>query len=110
MRHDLRDSQRSLDWEEALDDLKTIKLDGRLDYSVAEKIYGEFLAALGQPIAIDAGNVTFVGALAHQVLLSAQKTWDAAGISFVVTAASKEFGDCLDTLGSPKGLLDPVQS
>lgn len=93
-----------------MDDVKIIELDGRLDYSAAEKIYGEFIAALGQPIAIDADNVKFVGALAHQVLLSAKKTWDAADKSFAVTAASKEFDGYLDILGSPKGVLGPVQS
>ena len=52
-----------------------IVLEPKLDMSAAEALLDSFGSAEGQDVTIDASQVTHLGVLAMQVILSAQKTF-----------------------------------
>ena len=59
--------------------LATLMLPKVLDAPAAEPLVEALLALRGQPLLLDAQEVTRVGGLGLQVLLSARSTWEADG-------------------------------
>lgn len=70
-----------------------------LDTSAAATILKEFKARRGRSIEIDAGQVQRVGALALQVLVSAELTWAKDGMAIALTNPTKELMSALELVG-----------
>ena len=79
---------------------QTLRLPEMLDITAAQPLAGEFLAARGADLTIDASSVQRLGGLCLQVLLSAQATWAAEGHSFEVAAPSPELIEGLALFGA----------
>ncbi|WP_380051947.1 STAS domain-containing protein [Falsihalocynthiibacter sp. SS001] len=72
-----------------------VQLQGRLGLPEAEPLAQRLRAARGDDVAVDAAQVTHLGVLCQQVLLSAAAEWHAAGRSFKIVNPSD---DCVDHL------------
>ena len=71
----------------------------RLDTSAAAALFSSLLAVRGRPIDIDASGVETIGALACEVLVSAQRQWAADGMTIRITCPSPAFLSVIATLG-----------
>jgi len=76
-----------------------LKLPEALDLKAAAPLAAEFLALRGRPVQVDGRQVTRVGGLCLQVLLSAAKTWKADESRFSIVSPSSELIDGLLRLG-----------
>lgn len=85
---------------------RILTLPDRLDTAACEPLYAEFMAARGVPLQLDAGNVTFVGGLALQLLLSAEAEWAEEGQPFAVVRPSDGFSSGLALLGVPETIFE----
>lgn len=79
-------------------DLATLDLPARLDFGSARDLHAGLMARRGLALAVDGSAVTFCGALAAQVLISASRETTAAGETFVLRA-SPALHDDLSRLG-----------
>ncbi|ABD55760.1 CheX protein [Jannaschia sp. CCS1] len=77
----------------------TYKLPGHLDSAVAAPLASELTDRCGQPICIDAGEVTFVGTLPLQILVAARKQWAEDEQSFQIAPLSQAFVASVEGLG-----------
>jgi chemotaxis protein CheX len=70
-----------------------------LDLKAAAPLAAEFLALRGMPVYVDAAQVTRLGGLCLQVLLSAAKTWNLDENPFTLVSPSADFMEGLSRLG-----------
>jgi chemotaxis protein CheX len=78
-----------------------LELPRRLDCQATGILHETLLARRGEPVTVDAGAVTFLGAIALQLMVSAQAQWRSDGIAFRITPQSRGFTDGVAALGLP---------
>ena len=78
-----------------------------LDLQAAEPLRAELMALRGRPMIIDASQVTRLGGLCLQVLMSARKIWVEDGLSLRVDQPSSGFSDQLAAFGNPELQYEP---
>ncbi|MBW3097396.1 STAS domain-containing protein [Pseudohoeflea coraliihabitans] len=76
-----------------------LKLPAILDLNAASRLHEQVLALQDKDVAIDASEVSRVGAQCVQVLLSAAASWRAADRQFTVKHSSEIFAKTLTVLG-----------
>ena len=76
-----------------------VKLGPRLDTAQAGAIATNLLEHAGQDLALDASDVTHIGAMGVQVLRAAAKSWHASGHALSITGLSTDCVDQLQLLG-----------
>ncbi|MBD3787929.1 MAG: STAS domain-containing protein [Sphingomonadales bacterium] len=84
-----------------------LPLPPRLDLSQVGALTNAIRARAGAGLVLDAGEVTHLGGLGLQVLLSAAQSWRAAGQSLSINPRSEAFDEALTLFGVG---LDAVQS
>ena len=77
----------------------SLELPQRLDYEATGTLHKTLSDRRGKPVTVDAGAVTHLGAIALQLLVSAQTQWRFDDIVFLVTPQSKGFTDGVVALG-----------
>ena len=77
----------------------TVKLATRLDLTSVQPLASEITGCAGADLVVDAGQVEHLGALAAQVLVAANRQWQAHGNRLVVDPRSPAFEDALATMG-----------
>lgn len=77
----------------------TVCLPQHLDISVCQDLTEQLLSLRNTKVCVSAAEVSFVGALALQLLLSARLLWQNDGHSFRVIDPSNAFCDGLALLG-----------
>lgn len=75
------------------------KLSSCLDSQAAEQLGAALTQKRGEPLTIDAAEVSFLGALALQLLIAARRQWLEDGLSFDIAGVSDEFLDGVRLLG-----------
>lgn len=80
----------------------SVTLVQRLDSPAADALKHELLAVRGAPILLNAQSVSFCGALAMQLLVSARRQWVEDGESFSIVDPSKDLLEACRLLGVPK--------
>lgn len=76
-----------------------------LDGMATERLASELMRRRGHSLTLDAGQVTFLGALALQLLIAAREQWQADGKPLVISAPSAAFLEGVALLGgSPEAL------
>lgn len=78
-----------------------------LDLQAAEPLRAELMALRGRPLSLDASQVTRVGGLCLQVLMSARKIWVEDGVSLMVDQPSSGFSEQLAAFGEPELHFEP---
>lgn len=73
-----------------------------LDLQAAEPLRAELMALRGRPVTLDASQVTRLGGLCLQVLMSARKMWAEDGHSLTVEQPSSGFSEQLAAFGEPE--------
>ncbi len=76
-----------------------VELQSQLDFQATQALHAQLLSLRGQPVALAAARVSFVGALFAQLLLAAERQWAQDGVAFAVTGASDGFVEGLVRLG-----------
>ncbi len=76
-----------------------VKLGPRLDTAQAGAMAAHLLEHAGQDLALDASEVTHIGAMGLQVLRAAAKSWHASGHALSITGLSTDCVDQLQLLG-----------
>jgi chemotaxis protein CheX len=71
-----------------------------MDRKAARRLASDLLAAKGKPVTLDASHVQRMGGQCLQVLLSAQRSWTADDVPFVIAKPSPLFDQCLRQLGA----------
>lgn len=71
-----------------------------LDSLATERLASELAPRRGHSLALNAGQVTFLGALALQLLIATHRQWKADGKSFEITDPSEAFMDGFALLGA----------
>ena len=71
-----------------------------LNSAAAADLANALLAVRGQPVRVDAGEVTQLGGLCLQVLLSADKTWAADQLPYALSPVSQAFRDQASLYGA----------
>lgn len=87
--------------------LATVGLPPVLDLQAAEPLRAELMALRGRPLTVDASQVTRLGGLCLQVLMSAQKIWAEDGLSLRVDQPSSGFSEQLAAFGNPELQYEP---
>lgn len=82
-------------------------LDPKLDLSKVGALNKSLLAAKGDDLEIDAGQVTLLGALGLQVLIASAKTWRDSGQTLTISPRSEFFDEALELFGVT---VDDLQS
>jgi chemotaxis protein CheX len=82
------------------EDVTTIVLPCVLDLKAVGPLHQTFLSARGTPLDINAAEVTRLGGLGLQLLLSARATWAHDGLAFRVSAPSDDFNTALALFGA----------
>lgn len=90
---------------DATDTPYDIELPDRLDHAACEKLADGFAERRGQAVLIHAGAVTFLGAMAAEILLRAHAEWRASGTGFALRSPSQGFLESLAQLGIPNDVL-----
>jgi len=85
----------------------TVALSPVLDLQAAEPLRAELMSLRGRPMTIDASQVTRLGALCLQVLMSARKIWAEDRVSLTVDQPSLAFSDQLTAFGNPELHCEP---
>ena len=70
-----------------------------LDSTAAGPLLADLQKLRGNPVEVAGGSVSRISALCVQVLLSAEKTWKADGVSFNVSSPSDALREALRILG-----------
>ncbi|MDO8902388.1 MAG: STAS domain-containing protein [Phenylobacterium sp.] len=78
-----------------------------LDLQAAEPLRAELMALRGRPLQVDASQVSRIGGLCLQVLLSARMTWAEDGLPLRVEQASDGFLEQLAAFGGPQINFEP---
>jgi len=78
-----------------------------LDLQAAEPLRAELMALRGRPMALDASQVTRLGGLCLQVLMSARKIWVEDGVCLTVDQPSSGFSEQLAAFGGPELQFQP---
>lgn len=78
-----------------------------LDLQAAEPLRAELMALRGRVLNIDASQVSRLGGLCLQVLLSARKTWVEDGLRLKVEEASDAFNEQWSGFGAPDLCFEP---
>ena len=78
-----------------------------LDLQAAEPLRAELMALRGRPLIIDASQVSRLGGLCLQVLMSARKMWAQDGVSLMVDQPSSAFTEQLTGFGAPELRHEP---
>ena len=78
-----------------------------LDLQAAEPLRAELMALRGRPLIIDASQVSRLGGLCLQVLMSARKMWAQDGVSLMVDQPSSAFSEQLTGFGAPELRYEP---
>ncbi len=78
-----------------------------LDLQAAEPLRAELMALRGRPLSLDASQVTRLGGLCLQVLMSARKIWVEDGVSLMVDQPSSGFSEQLAAFGEPELHFEP---
>lgn len=78
---------------------KTLTLEKVLDLNEASALQKKLLELSGTDVVIDASGVEKTGAICVQVLMSAARTWEAAGKSFTYSEVSETFSKTLQLIG-----------
>lgn len=73
-----------------------------LDLQAAEPLRAELMVLRGRPLSIDASQVSRLGGLCLQVLISARKTWTEDGLPLSVDEPSEAFTEQLASFGDPE--------
>ena len=76
-----------------------VSLAPRLDLPAARPLADAISEHKGNDLKLDAAQVTHVGGLCLQVILSAANTWRAEGHNLHVTPRSEEFDNALNVFG-----------
>lgn len=85
-----------------------LPLPARIDATTAADVYAALIQRAGDPLDLDASEVTGLSTQAIQVLLSAARTWREAGIPLSITAPSEAFIEHLKMVGlSPVDFVSP---
>lgn len=71
----------------------------RLDSSAAPTLVQALLDRCGAPLELVASQVEVIGALAFEVIIAAQKHWQAQNMAFTVTQPSPRFDKACTSLG-----------
>lgn len=79
-----------------------------LDLQAAEPLRAELMALRGRPVSLDASQVTRLGGLCLQVLMSARKIWHEDGLSLMVEQPSSGFTEQLAAFGDPELHFEPA--
>ena len=82
------------------EDVTTVVLPSVLDLKSVGPLHQAFLSARGTPIDVNAADVTRLGGLGLQLLLSARATWANDGLPFRVSAPSDDFNAALALFGA----------
>jgi len=91
---------------EVIDDQRAkFQLPAKLNTAAAENLFEALQAFRGAALNVDAESVTHLGTLCAQVLLSAQKTWDADQQELRISDCSEAFMADLERLGIPAHLF-----
>ena len=78
-----------------------------LDLQAAEPLRAELMALRGRPLHMDASQVSRLGGLCLQVLLSARVSWAEDGLPLRVEQASEGFLEQLAAFGAPQIDFEP---
>jgi len=89
------------------DNVAAVGLTPVLDLQAAEPLRAELMALRGRPLLIDAAQVTRLGGLCLQVLMSARKIWAEDGVSLMVDQPSEAFSEQLASFGAPELQFTP---
>lgn len=84
-----------------------VSLPSILDLQAAEPLRAELLALRGRPLSLDASQVSRLGGLCLQVLMSARKIWVEDGVCLTVDQPSSGFTEQLAAFGSPDLQFEP---
>jgi len=76
-----------------------LELPQRLDHEATGTLHETLHDRRGEPVTVDAGAVTHLGAIALQLLVSAQAQWRLDDNAFHVAPQSKGFTDGVVALG-----------
>jgi chemotaxis protein CheX len=77
-----------------------VRLAETLDLNAAEPLRQALAEQRGRPVVLDGAQVTRLGGLCLQVLISAQKTWAEDGQEFRLEQCSPELAEQLRLLGA----------
>ena len=78
-----------------------------LDLQAAEPLRAELMALRGRPLHMDASQVSRLGGLCLQVLLSARVSWAEDGLPLRIEQASEGFLEQLAAFGAPQIDFEP---
>lgn len=78
-----------------------LKLPSRLDTAACSDLVSDIGACRGAPLTLCAAEVSFLGAMAAEILVAAQREWRAAGSEFAVISPSEAFQRGASLLGIP---------
>jgi len=84
-----------------------VSLSPVLDLQAADPLRAELLALRGRPLRVDASQVSRLGGLCLQVLLSARATWAEDGLPLSVEQPSEGFIEQLAAFGGPQIDYEP---
>ncbi|MDX5330705.1 MAG: STAS domain-containing protein [Caulobacteraceae bacterium] len=84
-----------------------VSLSPVLDLQAAEPLRAELLALRGRPLRVDASQVSRMGGLCLQVLLSARLSWAEDGLPLSVESPSESFLEQLAAFGAPQIDFEP---
>ena len=79
-----------------------IKLASRLDSTAAFALAEKLKTNRGNPLELDASDVTFAGALTLQVLIAANRQWTTEGLDFRISNSSEAIKSACEALGIPE--------
>ncbi len=78
-----------------------VRLPSVVDLKAVGALQAEFLAVRGRPLDVDARDVTRLGGLGLQVLMSAKSTWRSDANDFRIVEPSEDFLKALQLFGAP---------
>ena len=85
----------------------TVSLPAVLDLQAADPLRAELMALRGRPLELDASQVSRMGGLCLQVLLSARATWVSDETHFCVEQPSDAFLEQMAAFGSSELYFQP---
>ncbi len=88
-------------------DIATVSLVPILDLQAAEPLRAELMSLRGRAVDIDASQVTRLGGLCLQVLMSARKIWSEDRVALTVNQPSLAFSEQLTAFGEPELQCEP---
>ncbi|MBO9398242.1 STAS domain-containing protein [Shimia sp. R9_1] len=82
-----------------------IALPQQLDFAHCSELRQAIEASRGQPLALDALHVEFLGGAGAELLLATRAEWAARGLAFEVKQPSDDFLKGMERLGLPHSSL-----